>query len=119
MTSEALDQLSVVAKLIAETLRPDYSKLIKEISEHEFMWTKPNPTSQWLPVEHRVMFTTEDTCVVQECQLSLGHTRFIVFGIHLSEWETYFMGWVDDNDGWLGSTIESWDEGMRFYGADV
>ena len=111
-----MNQLSCLAKIIVETITPDHSKLIYEISKHEFIITKPEPESQWLPSWYKILFTTSDTCVVQQCELTAGETRFVTFGIPLSAWEKFFFGWIGED---LWDAQMCWDHGMRQYGANV
>ena len=112
-------ELQCLAQVIIQTITPDYSKLIAEINQHEFIITKPEPESQWLPKWCKILFTTSDTCVVQECELTFTENRFKTWGIPLGEWERFFFGWIDEDHNRYGDAQMCWDDGMRQYGADV
>ena len=109
------DQLNCLAKIIVETIKPDYSKLVAEIRKHEFLVTKSDPDSQWTPRWHKILFVTSDTCVVQEVEKTWNLTRFKTFGIHLSEWERFFGGWIDaDHDRYFDCKM-CWADGYEMY----
>ena len=114
-----MDQLNCLAKIIVETIAPDYSKLIAEISRHEFIESKPEPESRWTESWCKILFTTSDTCVVQECELTAGETRFKTWGIPLSEWDRFFFGWIDEDHSRFWDVKCCWTNGMRQYGATV
>ena len=63
------DQLNCLAKIIIETIKPDYTNLIEEIEKHEFMITKSDPEREWTGKWHKILFVTSDTCIVHtRCQ---------------------------------------------------
>lgn len=109
------DQLSVLANIIVQTIAPDYSKLIAEIKNHEFMDTKIDPDSDETTSWHKILFVTSDTCVVQGCEMKFDQTRFETFGIPLSEWERFFGGWIDADHDRYDDCRECWTDGYEMY----
>ena len=63
-------------------------------------------------------FTTNDCVVVQEVEMKVGNTRFLVHKVEFSEWHTIFVEWIDeDHDRYL-DCAQCWDEGWYMYGVD-
>jgi hypothetical protein len=110
---------AVVSKLLTDyVIQKDYSELMEDINENhadDFVRLK----TPYGPILYKVMFTTSDTIIVQELEMSLD-TRFEVLKIHASEWDDRFDSWLtpdDENYEWLGRS--SWEDGFRMYGATV
>ena len=101
-----------ISKIIAHTVRVDYSKLIKEIKKHEFVHLKLNDeNSEWA----KVIFTTENSCIVEEVQLTGNFTRFQKYEIPYCEWDSKFDGWLDRGDARYYDALFCWAEGMANY----
>ena len=114
---------AVVAKVLKDYVTPpDYSELMRDINENhanDFVVLKqdgrhPTTGKRFEPTDYKVLFTTSDTIVVQEVQMSFGRTRFKVRKFHAKEWPDYYEGWVT----WSELT-RMWEDGCRYYGADL
>ena len=108
------DQERVVSNLLLEYVTsPDYSEKRDKIDAHEFVHLKVNGgiRGTWCVI----LFTTSDTAIVQQIELTCGHTRFRVFKVHLSDWDLKFVEWLDDNL----VVRDCYEKGMRMYGARV
>ena len=42
--------------------------------------------------------------------MSYNETRYMTFGIPLSEWDVFFFGWIDEDDVIYDDVKESWIE---------
>jgi hypothetical protein len=51
--------------------------------------------------------------------LEVTHTRFAVYKVPLSKWEGAFGEWIDEDHSRYYDCHDSYQEGMRAYGADV
>lgn len=105
---------AVIAEVLKDyVVQPDYSEKLEEIQGHEFvsLKVKGGTRGDWC----KILFTTTDTAVVQEVELTWGHTRFQVFKVELKDWDTLFEGWLDDDL----VVLDCYENGMRMYGARV
>ena len=116
MTSKN-DELSCLAKIIVETIAPDFTELIAEIRTHEFIEAKPfNLGKESVGTDlYKILFTTTDTCVVQRCEMIWNQTRFETIGIALADWDQFFGSWVDEGDFMWDVANDCWEAGMTMY----
>ena len=122
------DVVSCLAKRVSEIVYPDFSQLRDEIEQHEFVsmrlglgtYNPDNGNEFNLPGWSKVLFVLPNCAIVQEVCLTWNVTRFkthkILFG---EEWENKFHEWIDEDHPRYEDCLDSWDEGMREYGADV
>ena len=107
---------AVVSSLLHEyVVQPDYTQKREEIEAHEFVCLDVKGGIRNKGDWCKILFTTSDTAIVQEIELTHGHTRFQVFKVHLSEWDTKFVEWLDND--WIVQDCSQ--RGMRMYGARV
>ena len=114
MSNKQFSVNAVVSSLLLEyVVQPDYSEKREEIEAHELVRIKVKGKTRgnWC----KILFTTSDTAIVQELELTHGFTRFQVFKVNLSEWDAKFVEWLDDD--WAVRDCN--EEGMRMYGARV
>jgi hypothetical protein len=110
---------NLVAKIIVEKLQPDFTALREEIAKHQFVRMKDDldcTGSSW----NKVLFTTSESAIVQEVELTFNQTRFrthnVAFG---AEWKNKFVNWIDaDNECYI-IVLDCWERGMAMYGANV
>ena len=123
-----MDFETIVAKIVTDyVLPPDYTNLMRDINDNhseDFVKLKsdgicPATGNPWLPTYYKVLFTTSDTIIVQQIQMSYDLTRFRVRKFHASEWSDYFVSWLSHGDEAYNDYKELWDLGAAFYGADV
>ena len=116
--SKQLDQERLVSSILETYVQtPDYSEKRAEIESHTFV-TMKLPGDR-VPHWYKVLFTTSDTAVVQEVLMTWDQTRFVVTPIPLSEWDTKFVEWIDEDHQRFWEVDESWQQGARQYGANV
>jgi hypothetical protein len=120
--------VSCLAKYIKEIVYPDFSELREEIGKHEFVSMRidlgtndPDTGDEFtLPSWTKVLFVLPNCAIVQEVCLTWTATRFkthkIMYG---EEWESKFHGWIDADHPRHQDCLDSWEEGMREYGADI
>ena len=105
-----------IVQSFTHVVLPDHRDLRTKIESHEFVLLKkqltPNPEDTAHP-EHwaKVLFTTADCAICEEVEKTLGERRFQVRKIDLSEWDSYFVEWIDNNS--LCSDI--WRRGATMY----
>ena len=105
---------TVISSLLRDyAIQPDYSELREQLEGHEYvsLKVKGGTRGDWC----KILFTTSDTAVVQEVELTCGHTRFQVFKVDLSEWDTKFVEWLDND--WI--VRDCGERGMRMYEAQI
>ena len=88
-----------IVQSFTHVLLPDHRDLRTKIESHEFVLLKiENPEDAAHP-EHwaKVLFTTADCAICEEVEKTLGERRFQVRKIDLSEWDSYFVEWIDNN----------------------
>ena len=116
---------TVISSLLRDyAVQPDYSELREQLEGHEYVYLRtsgvhPDTGKPFLPTWSKILFTTTDTVVVQEVELTWGHTRFQVKGIPLTSWEDEFVEWINEDHHRYSDCVECWEEGMGMYGAEV
>ncbi len=122
------DIASCVSKLIKETLFPDYKDLCEEIQRHEFISMRlnlgrfnPDTGDEFTaPVWAKALFVLPDCAIVQEVQVSYDATRFKTYKVMFGqEWEQKFAEYIGSDHEQYEICLELWQDGMRYYGADV
>ena len=120
------DQERLVSNLLLEYVNPpDYSELLYEIESYEFVILRcslglhPDTGKPFLPSWHKVLFTTSNCVIVQECEMTWNRTRFKVRKIDLDEWSDYFVEWMGTDHDRFSDARGCWEDGARMYGADV
>ena len=122
---------NLVANLIVEKLQPDFTALRDEIATHQFVHMKLNLDMDIdAPTWAKVLFTTSESAIVQEVELTFDQTRFKTYNIAFgTEWTNKFVNWIDpdpspdndypspDND--YPIVLDCWERGMGMYGANV
>ena len=108
---------NIVANLIVEKLQPDFTALREEIATHKFMYMRLNlDTAIVAPKFAKVLFTTSESAVVQEVELTCGRTRFMTYNIAFGEeWEKKFVNWIDPDNDSYEVISDCWQCGMRMY----
>ena len=107
---------AVVSNLLRDYVTPrDFTQKREEIEAHKLVRIDVKGGTRNKGDWCKILFTTSDTAIVQEIELTWGHTRFQVFKVHLSEWDAKFVEWLDDD--WAVRDCN--EEGMRMYGARV
>ena len=112
-----------VAKIIVETLEPNYSALRKEIERHEFVYMKlnlgkfnPQTGNEFTaPVWGKVLFTCKECAIVQELDMTREltmhrqATRFSTYKIMFGEeWDTKFVEYIDKDYPRYDSIYSCW-----------
>ena len=88
-----MDIDSVVGTLVKDFLqKPDYSPLMEEIATHEEDFCNLTFEGETEPKLYKVLFTTDDTIIVQELELTWNRTRFEVRKIHAPTGRTHSNG---------------------------
>jgi hypothetical protein len=120
--------VSCLAKYIKEIVHPDYCELREEIGKHEFLSMRlglgtynPDTGDEFaLPNWTKVLFILQDCVIVQEVSLTWNVTRFKTHKLMLGEeWQSKFHEWIDADHPRYQDCLDSWEEGMREYGADI
>jgi hypothetical protein len=119
---KTIDTERLVSNLLETYVQtPDWSAKRTEIRSHKFVSLRRSGTI-WYPlctIWYKVLFTTSDTVVVQQVELTGGETRFQVEGIPLAEWDARVEEWIDEDNVRYEDVRSAWAEGMGMYGADV
>ncbi len=122
------DIATCVSKLIKETVFPEYKELRAEIAKHPFLSMRLNlgmfnpETGDELNagVWSKVLFALSDCAIVQEVLLTWNVTRFKIYKISFGdEWDSKFVEFIDEDHDRYDDIHESWEEGMREYGAGI
>ena len=88
-----------IVQSFTHVVLPDHRDLRTKIESHEFVLLKKQLKieSHWV----KVLFTTAEYAVCQEVEMTCTDegtgTRFQVRKIDLSEWDSYFVEWIDNN----------------------
>ena len=105
-----------LADLIVEQMQPDYTAIREEIQRHPFVIMKLTRCNHW----YKVLFTTDYFAIVQELELTVGHSRFKTYKIAFGdEWNTKFREWMDLDQDRYEDALNCWQRGMGMYGARV
>ena len=119
---------TVVSKLVKDYVQqPDYSAIRDEIDAHTegfclIRQRLEDPDTQVLrPLGKlaKVLFTNSETVIVQDLELTCGHTRYNVRQIALPDWQKWLKEWVDEGGFYYDVCVDIWQDGMRMYGAEV
>ena len=119
---------TVVSKLVKDYMQqPDYSAIRDEIDAHTegfclIRQTLEDPVAgvcRPLGKLAKVLFTNSETVIVQDLELTCGHTRFNVRQIALPDWQKWLKEWVDEGGFYYDVCVDIWQDGMRMYGAEV
>ncbi len=122
------DIATCVSKMIKETVFPEYKELRAEIAKHPFLSMRLNlgtynpETGDEFNAEvwSKILFVLPDCVIVQEVLLTWNATRFKTFKINFGEeWDSKFVEFIDEDHDRYSDVLESWDEGMREYGAEI
>ena len=115
---------TVVSKLVKDYVQqPDYSAIRDEIDAHTegFCLIRQRFEEPDGPVGKlaKVLFTNSETVIVQDLELTCGHTRYNVRQIALPDWQKWLKEWVDEGGFYYDVCVDCWQDGMRMYGAEV
>ena len=112
---------NLVANLIVEKLQPDFTALRDEIAKHKFVHMKLNLDEAFdAPTWAKVLFTTSESAIVQEVELTFDQTRFVTFNVAFgAEWDKCFVNWIDEDHSRFRDVLDCWERGMGMYGANV
>ena len=115
----SFDIASVVAKYLKEYVQgPDYSKLIAEIREHSYVYSKLQDIDRSPKgVPRRILFINQDSVIVQDIEMRFDSTRFDTYKIMFKDWDTTFIKWADEESKYWQDRC--WVDGCRMYGAQV
>ena len=113
-----------IARVIAHTLRPDYTSLIDEINQHEFVTMRfglgtfdPETGREYSATSWgKVLYTFEGCCIVESLERKWNSTRFETYKIQYDgEWETKFVEYIDPGHPRYQDASQCWVEGMFMY----
>ena len=113
-----------IARVIAHTIRPDYTSLIAEINQHEFVAMRfslgtfdPETGAEYTATSWgKVLFTLEDCCILESLERIWNSTRFKTYKIKYDgEWETRFVEYIDPGHPRYEDASLCWEEGMFMY----
>jgi len=116
---------ALIAKLVTDLVNPpNYDALREQIASHDYVLLKDKQVyrddcSDTFTSWYKILFTASDCVVVQAVLLDVTHTRFAVYKVPLSKWEGAFDEWIDEDHSRYYDCHNSFQEGMRTYGADV
>jgi hypothetical protein len=121
---KTIDTERLVSNLLETYLAPpDWTEKRTEIRSHKFVSLRRDGVNDrnepLCTTWYKVLFTTSDTVVVQQAELTGGETRFQVEGIPLAEWDARVEEWIDEDHDRYEDVRSAWAEGMGMYGADV
>ena len=116
---------TVIAKLVTDLVNPpNYDALREQLESHDYvkLFDKQvyrddcsDAFSSW----YKILFTTSDCVVVQAVLLEVTHTRFAVYKVPLSKWGDAIDEWINEDHNRYADCHDSYQNGMRMYGADV
>ena len=120
----SFDLTACISRIIAETVRPDFSKLIDEINKHAFVSMRLD-LGTYLGTDvctcacwGKVLFTLEGCCIIQEVQRSydVDNNRFKVYKVGFgSEWDRKFVEYIDSDHHRYDDVVMCWDDGAEMY----
>ena len=96
-------------------LPPDHSAIRDEIEEHTGF---VRITDRKLPSEScwaKVLFTNNETVILQRVEMRVNRTRFCVHQIALPEWNRWFVAWIDEGDHAYEGAMDCWQQGYLMY----
>jgi len=109
---------TLVAKVLKDYVQvPTYEELKEEIQNQEYAEMKLSTDT--IPDWYAMLYVTTEHVVVQDVLLTAGQTRYETHLVKLSEWNTYFVEWIDENHNRYEDCHYEFRNGMRSYGADV
>ncbi len=128
MTTKTFCVNTVVAKILKDYVQcPTFEELRAEIQQQRyanlryhvlmktpFAETRPD-VNQW----YAVLYVTSDSVVIQDVLLKCTDTRFAVHVVKLEDWNTVFLGWVDEDHKWYEACHDNFVNGMLKYNAQI
>ena len=116
---------AVISKTLLEYVQtPDWSVLKEELEAHTYAQMKwkvvrdPSCTETDPRFSNikRILFVNETSVIVQDVEMSCGHTRFETHKVYFEDWGKCFISWAEERkQDW----DECWVDGCRMYGAQV
>ena len=118
---------SVVSKLLLEYVQqPDYSEIKDQVEEYTadgygFVELKQSLSPDACTKLSKILFTTTDSVIVQNLELTVASTRFTVQQILYSDWENWFVKHIPfvNTPGLFRLCLDCWTDGFRMYGGNV
>ena len=111
---------TVVAKIIKDYVQvPTFEELKEEIQHQEYARMKLSTDRMITGYWYAMLYVTTEHVVVQDVLLKVGDTRFGTHLVKLSDWNTYFIEWIDEGHDRYQDCHYEFRNGMRSWGATI